>query len=164
VHLIFANLSECPLVSLVFSSNMCDSKSWLVFQQQHCSFIAVEQRRHFTQQLLDAGSAHTIRIHGRRWQSVLSQAFCKWKIIPTSLSTTSTETVHTSAKARLTNVAIRIRIRIQIRIRDPHRHQNLTLCSLANCQPTQKMSCKSVPKVLRKVANRQTSRQTTKKT
>jgi len=52
--------------------------------------------------------------------------------------TRSTGTVHTSAKARLTNVAIRIRIR------DPDHHQNLTVCSLASCQPSLKISCKSV--------------------
>jgi len=40
-------------------------------------------------------------------------------------------------------------------------HQNLTICSLAHCQPSLKISCKSVRKFLRKVANRQTDRQTT---
>jgi len=72
----------------------------------------------------------------------------------------STETVHTSAKARLTSVAIRMRIRIC----DPDRHQNLTICSLVHCQPSLKISCNSVRKFLRKVANKQTNRQTTKKT
>jgi len=38
---------------------------------------------------------------------------------------------------------------------DPDRHQNLTICSLAHCQPSLKMSCKSVQKFLRKVANKQ---------
>jgi len=65
--------------------------------------------------------------------------------------------VHTSAKARLSSVAIRIRIRI----RDPDCHQNLIICSLAHCQPSLKSSPKSVQKLfLRKVANRQTNRQT----
>ena len=68
--------------------------------------------------------------------------------------TRSTGTVHTSAKARLTSVAIRI----CIQIREPDRHQNLTICSLAHCQPSLKISCKSVQKLfLCKVANRQTT-------
>jgi len=54
--------------------------------------------------------------------------------------------VHTSAKARLT--------RFRIRIRDPHRHQNLTACSMANRQPSLKTSFKSVQKCLCKVATR----------
>ena len=65
----------------------------------------------------------------------------------------STETVHTSAKARLNSVAIRIRIRI--RIPDPDYHQNFIICSMARCQPSLKISCKSVRKFLRKVANKQ---------
>jgi len=68
--------------------------------------------------------------------------------------TTGTGTVHTSAKARLTSVAIRN----LIPIRD--RHQYLIVCSLAHCQPSLKISCKSVQKFLRKVANIQTKRQT----
>jgi len=61
-----------------------------------------------------------------------------------------------------TCVAIRIRIRkrICIRIRDPDRHQNLIICSLAHCQSSLKISCKSVRKFLRNVDNRQTDRQT----
>jgi len=43
---------------------------------------------------------------------------------------------------------------------DPDRHQNLTICSVAHCQPSLKISCKFVWKFLRKVANRQTNRQT----
>ena len=58
--------------------------------------------------------------------------------------------MHISAKARLTTVAIP----------DPDRHQNLIICSLAHCQPSLKISCKSVRKFLRKVANKQTERQT----
>ena len=59
-------------------------------------------------------------------------------------------TVHTSAKAPLTSVAIC----------DPDRHQNfLIICSLAQCQPSLKISCKSVEKFLRKVANSQTDKQ-----
>jgi len=42
---------------------------------------------------------------------------------------------------------------------DPDRHQNLIICSLAHCQPSLKISCKSVRKLLRKVANRQTEKQ-----
>jgi len=68
--------------------------------------------------------------------------------------TRSTGTVHTYAKVRLTSVAIRIRIQI----RDPDRHQNLILCSSAHCQPSLKISCKSVWQFLRKVSN--TNRQT----
>jgi len=62
------------------------------------------------------------------------------------LSTRSTGTVHTSAKARLTSVAIRIRILIRIRIRDPDCHQNLSICSMAHCKRSLKISCKSVRK------------------
>jgi len=66
--------------------------------------------------------------------------------------------VHTSVKARLTSIAIRIRI--GMRIRDPDLSPpKFNICSLAHCQPSLKISCKSVQKILRKVANRQTSRQ-----
>ena len=58
--------------------------------------------------------------------------------------------------ARLTSIAV------QIRIRDSDRHQNLIICSLTHCQPSLKISCKSVQKFLRKVANRQGDRQTDK--
>jgi len=51
--------------------------------------------------------------------------------------------VHTSTKARL--------------IGDPDRHRNLVICSLAQCQLFLKISCKSVWKFSRKVANRQTT-------
>jgi len=68
--------------------------------------------------------------------------------------------MHTSAKARLTCVAIRIRI--HLRISDPDRHQNLIICSLACCQPSSKILCKSLRKFMRKVANRQTNRQRNK--
>ena len=64
--------------------------------------------------------------------------------------------MHTSAKARLKSVAIRIRIR------DPDRHQNTIVCSVAHCQSSLKISCKSVLKFLHKVADRQTDRQTDK--
>jgi len=67
--------------------------------------------------------------------------------------TRSTGIVHTSAKARLTSVAIRIQIH------DLDRHQNLTICSLAHCQPSLKISRKSAWTFLCKVANRQTDRQ-----
>ena len=57
--------------------------------------------------------------------------------------------MHISAKARFTRVAIR----------DPDLHRNLTTSSLAHCQPSLNISCKSVQKFLHKVANRQTDRQ-----
>jgi len=72
-----------------------------------------------------------------------------------SIRTRSTGTVHTSAKARLS------RIQIRIRILDPDRNQNVTIFSVAHCQPSLKISWKSVWIFLRKVANRQTNRQTT---
>ena len=59
--------------------------------------------------------------------------------------------MHTSAKARL--------ISVMIGIRDPDRHQTLIICSLAHCQPSLKISRKSIRKFLRKVANRQTDKQ-----
>jgi len=59
---------------------------------------------------------------------------------------------------------IRIVIRIRIRIPDRNRHQNLIVCSSAHCQPFLKISCKSVRKLLRKVANRQTDKQRRKLT
>jgi len=72
--------------------------------------------------------------------------------------------VHISAKARLTSVVIWIRIRIP----DPDRHQNLIVSSLANSQPSLKISRKYVRKFLREVANKQRdkheNRQTTAKT
>ena len=68
--------------------------------------------------------------------------------------TRSTGTVHTYAKARLTSVAIRI----QIQIRDPDRHQNVIICSMAHCQPSLKIPCKSVKKFFCNVSNRQTNR------
>jgi len=68
------------------------------------------------------------------------------------LLTTSTGTVHTSAKTRVTWIG------------DPDRHQSLIICSLAHCQSSLKISFKSVRKFLRKVANRQTDRQTGKQT
>jgi len=73
-------------------------------------------------------------------------------------NTRSTATVHTSTKARLTSVAISIPIHIRIPYLD--RHRNLIICSLSHCQPSLKISCKSVWKFLRKVANKQTYRQT----
>ena len=85
--------------------------------------------------------------------------------------TTSTGTVHTSAKARLTSVAISVPPYAES-VRDDesgkqslypdgdrNRHQHLTVSSLAHCQPSLKISSKSVRKFLRKVANRQTNKQ-----
>jgi len=63
--------------------------------------------------------------------------------------------VYASAKTRFTSDAIRR----SIRIRDPDRHQNLIVCSVAHCQPSVKISCKSAWKFLRKVANRQPNKQ-----
>jgi len=42
---------------------------------------------------------------------------------------------------------------------DPDCHQNLIICSLARCQPSLKISCKSVWTFLHKVANKQTDKQ-----
>ena len=61
----------------------------------------------------------------------------------------------TSVKTPLTSVGIWIWIRIP----NPDRYQNLTICSLAHCQPSLKISCKSVLKFLRSIANRKTARQ-----
>jgi len=47
---------------------------------------------------------------------------------------------------------------------DSDSHQNLIICSVAHCQPSMKILCKSVPKFLCKDANRQTNRQTDKQT
>ena len=44
---------------------------------------------------------------------------------------------------------------------DPSHHQNSNICSLGHCQPSAKISCKSVRKFLRKVANRQTDKRQT---
>ena len=95
-------------------------------------------------------------------------------------------TVQTSAKARITSAAIwRISTNECPLITflspntdeygkqslypdgDPDRHQNSIICSMANCQPSLKISCKSVWTFLRRVANKQTDkhmRQTTTKT
>jgi len=85
--------------------------------------------------------------------------------------------VHTSAKARLTSAAIwrisrssrfmsvshfpylPIRKTIPASRECPDRHGNLIVCSVANRQPSLKISCKSVQKFLRKVANKQTYKQ-----
>ena len=72
------------------------------------------------------------------------------------INSRTTATVHTSAIPRLTSVAIRIRIR------HSDRRRNVVICSMVHCQPCPKISCKSVQKFLRKVANRQTDRQTNK--
>ena len=67
--------------------------------------------------------------------------------------------MHTSDKARLTSVAISVPpAGASVR----GRLQNLTICSLARCKPSLKISWKSVWKFLSKVANRQTDRQTNK--
>jgi len=58
--------------------------------------------------------------------------------------------MHTFAKAHLTSVTIWIL--------DPDCHQNLIIL-LAHCQPSLKISCKSVWKFLHKVASRQTDKQ-----
>jgi len=42
-------------------------------------------------------------------------------------------------------------------MRDLDRHQNLIICSLANCQPSLKISCKSIWKFLCKVADKHTN-------
>jgi len=40
---------------------------------------------------------------------------------------------------------------------DPDHQQNLIICSMAHCQPSLKISCKSFRKFSRNVANRQTT-------
>jgi len=55
-----------------------------------------------------------------------------------TIITRSTGTVHTSTKARLTSIVI------WIQIRDMDFHQNLIICSLAHCQPSLKISCRSI--------------------
>jgi len=47
---------------------------------------------------------------------------------------------------------------------NPDRQQNLIVCSLANCQHSLKISCKSVQQFLHKVASRQTNRHADKQT
>jgi len=98
-----------------------------------------------------------------------------------TMTTRSTRTVQTSTKARLTSEAI-WRISMSSRFRsvnhsvshirdesgkqslypdgDPDCHRNLGICSLAHSQTSMKISCKSVPKFLRKAANRQTKKTT----
>jgi len=49
---------------------------------------------------------------------------------------------------------------MRTRICDPDRHQNLIISSLAHCQLSLKISCKSIWKFLHKAANKQTDRQT----
>jgi len=66
----------------------------------------------------------------------------------------STGTVHTSATVHLTSVTI------QIQIYDPDHDQSLIICSVAHCQPSLKISCKSIWKFLREVADKQIKRQT----
>jgi len=45
---------------------------------------------------------------------------------------------------------------------DPDRHQNSITCSLAHCQLSLEISCRSVQKFVRKVANGQIDKQTDK--
>jgi len=99
---------------------------------------------------LPIGSGHKNLDRFRLWFRYLDLS----KKYSVTVLTSSTELVHTSAKVHLTSVAIRIHIRY------PDHHQNLINCSSANCQPSVKISCKSVLKFMRKVANRQTNRQT----
>jgi len=77
-----------------------------------------------------------------------------------SKRTTSTWTVHTSAKARLTGVAIRIRIRI--RDLDRHLPPKFNHLFIGHCQPSLRMSWKSVRKFFRGklLTDRQTDKQT----
>jgi len=91
--------------------------------------------------------------------SDVTEAGTQWLFIWTrcaqsTTSTRSTGTVHTSAKAHLTSVAISVPPSCES-VRD--RHRNLIICSLAHCQPSLNISCKSVWKFLHKVANRQTN-------
>ena len=61
-----------------------------------------------------------------------SHSLCYFLLIYNISTTISTGTVHTSVKARLPVS------------RDLDRHQYLIICSLAHCQPSLKISCKSV--------------------
>ena len=105
------------------------------------------------------------------------------KVVQTVVRTRSTGTVHTSAKARFTSVAISVppsgesvrdlgplplsvspnsdksRKHSLYTDGDSDRHQHLIAYSLAHCQPFLKISCKSVWKLVRKIANRQTKKQ-----
>jgi len=55
-------------------------------------------------------------------------------------------------------------IRIRVRIRNPDRHQSLIVRSLAHWHPSLKVLCKSVRKLLRKAANSQASKHTSRQT
>jgi len=95
--------------------------------------------------------------------------------------TRSTRTVHTSAKGLLVHTllcSVTQRIRLMLLSvspnsdesgrqslypdGDPDHYRNLISCSLAHCQPSLKLSCKSLQTFLRKVGKRQTDRQTNK--
>jgi len=65
--------------------------------------------------------------------------------------TRTTGTVHTSDKAQLTSVTT------QIHIRGLDCHHNLIIRSLAHCQSSLIILCKSVQKFSCKIANRQTN-------
>jgi len=94
------------------------------------------------------------------WQLTLSlRQLSFWLNLRDSVTnykqTRSTGTAHIPVKARLTSIAIS-----QCGESARDRHQNLTICSVAHCQHSLGISCKSVWKFLRKVVNRQTDRQT----
>jgi len=73
-----------------------------------------------------------------------------------ALITRSTGTMHISTEGRLTSVMIQIHIWIH----NLDNHQYLLICSLAHCQSSLKISCKSVPKFCAKLLTyRQTDRQ-----
>ena len=72
------------------------------------------------------------------------------------LLTRSPETVHTSTKARFTSITILIHMQIP----NLDRLQNIIICSFDHCRPSLKISCESFRKFLRKVANKQTDKQT----
>jgi len=79
------------------------------------------------------------------------------KVFLITVDTRSTETLHTSAKAPVTSVAISVPPSGES-VRD--HHHNCIICSVANCKPSLKILCKSVRKLLRKVADRQIDKQT----
>ena len=66
------------------------------------------------------------------------------------ITTRTTGTVHTSAKACLTSVAIWIWIAIRIPDRD--RNQNLITFALTHCQPSLNTSCKDANRQIERIA------------
>ena len=91
-------------------------------------------------------------VHGSQNCRTVASSFISGQ--PRLFKLESPRTVHTSAKARPTSVAI-----YGSGCGSPPKFNHL---SIAHCQPSLKISCKSVRTFLRKVANGQTNRQTNK--